>query len=81
MSVELQNLAAQAILRARPDDAARFKLVIRRKEILCVPVKEELCGDWPVIVLSRQDLTEGLSSRQWNTVGDRLRMAKEQGKL
>lgn len=78
MLIDLQSAAAQAIERARPDDAGCFKLIVRKKEILCVPCKKELPDDWPVIGLRRKDLQEGLSARQWNVVGDRLRMAKEQ---
>lgn len=81
MSVELENLAVNAIMRARPNDASHFKLVVREKLIFCVPVKQELPGDWPIIALGRYDLREGLSARQWQTVNERLRMAQKQGKL
>lgn len=81
MNIDLENLAAQAILKARPNDATRFKLIIRNKEVLCVACVEELPTDWPVIGLSRRDLTEGLSSRQWQTVSNRLEMAKNQSIL
>lgn len=81
MNIVLENLAAQAILRARPDDSTCFKLIIRNKEVLCVPCTEQTETDWPVIGLQRHDLTEGLSSRQWNTVSKRLEQAKKQGKL
>lgn len=81
MAIDLQNAAAQAILKARPDDAPYFKLVVRNKQILCVPAKQELLGDWPVIALSRYDLQKGLDGNQWNTVRGRLHMAKEDNLL
>lgn len=69
---ELLNVAEAAILKCTDRTQFRYKLIIRKGELLCVPARNCAPDDIFIYALSRFHLEHGLGPCEWDKLGTKL---------
>lgn len=73
-------IVLEAIMQdCQPDFAYRWTILVRKGQILCLPVKEIKPMDRQVMPITRAELKNGLVSSKWNLLDAQLRFLVREG--